>query len=46
MGAITVQELNLEEIRKQIDAADSVQKSYPAFWQDYLKAGGKIEVLE
>ncbi len=29
-----------------LTGADSVQKSYPAFWQDYLKAGGKIEVLE
>ena len=25
--------------------AGSVAKSYPDFWQDYLQAGGKMEVL-
>ena len=28
-----------------LNGADSVKKSYPGFWEDYEKAGGKIEVL-
>lgn len=28
-----------------LTGAKSVQKSYPEFWQDYAKVGGKIEVL-
>ena len=28
-----------------LTGAGSVQKSYPDFWQDYQKVGGKIEVL-
>lgn len=28
-----------------LNGAESVQKSYPAFWDDYAAAGGKTEVL-
>lgn len=28
-----------------LTGAASVAKSYPEFWQDYLRAGGKVEVL-